>query len=288
MVLIYLLLKNKNNNYWRLRVFMKKLISIVLMVALIFTLTTGCSSNNAKPAETKKEGTAEPAKKEKLVMYTNAEFAPFEYFKGEKIVGVDVDIANEIAKDMGRELEVVHIDFSSIIPAVVEGKADFGAAGMTITAERQEQVDFSIGYVESIQHLIYKTNAPLKTMAELKGKKIGVQLGTTGDLAVTDAINNGDLKGTGAQVLTYKNALEASQDLLAGRLDVVVIDKLTAENIVKNNSDKLSTSIFGEISETYGICVKKGNKELLDSINKTLQKLKDAGKIEEFIANHSK
>lgn len=259
---------------------MKKILSILVLSTMIITIMTGCGNGTDNKT----------AEDNKIVMFTNAEFPPFEYFEGEKIVGVDVDIANEIAKDLGKELVVEHISFDSIIPAILEGKADFGAAGMTITPERQEQVDFSIGYVESIQHIISKKGAELQTMEDLKGKKIGVQLGTTGDIAITDAINleGGDLKDSGAEVLTYKNALEASQDLLNGRVDAVVIDKLPAEEIVKNNSEELSTVVFGEISETYGIAVEKGNKELLDSINKTLQRLLDEGKIEEFIENHSK
>lgn len=264
---------------------MKKVISIILMVTIVFSLFTGCSSSNNENQTSVKEKDGDNT----LVMFTNAEFAPFEYFEGENIVGVDVDIANEVAKDLGKELKVEHIDFSSIVPAVLNGKADFGAAGMTITPARMEEVDFSIPYIESIQHIVYKNGEELKSMEDLKGKKIGVQLGTTGDLAITDAINleDGVLKDSGAEVKTYKNALEASQDLLIGRLDAVVIDKLTAEQIIKNNDD-LKTEILGDISESYGICVKKGNTELLDSINKTLERLIKEGKIKEFIENHSK
>lgn len=278
---------------------MKKVISILLIMVMVFTVVTGCAqqSGSEQPADNNKEsapseGVNAENKDESntLVMYTNAEFPPFEYFEGEKIVGVDVDIAEEIAKDSELEVVVEHIDFDSLIPSLIAGKADFVAAGMTITPEREESVDFSIPYVESIQNIISTKDAELKTMEDLKGKKIGVQLGTTGDLAVTDSINldDGDLKSTGAEVKTYGNALEASQDLLTGRIDAVVIDKLPAEEIVKNNSDKLVTSQFGEISEAYGIAVKKGNTELLDSINSTLQRLLDEGKIEEFIDNHSK
>lgn len=264
---------------------MKKIISIILTATMILALMTGCSStknNEQKSAIGNKENGGT------IVMFTNAEFAPFEYFEGEKIVGVDVDIAAEIAKDLGKELKVEHIDFASIVPAVQAGKADFGAAGMTITQERLEEVDFSIPYVESIQHVIYKKGEEIKSMEELKGKKIGVQLGTTGDLSISDAINldEGALKNSGAEVKTYKNPLEAAQDLLAGRIDNVVIDKLTAEEVIKNN-DGLESKILGDISESYGICVKKGNKELLDSINKTLERLIAEGKIEEYIKSHS-
>lgn len=273
---------------------MKKVISILLTLTMVFALFTGCSSNKSteQPADKNINQTpVEEANKNDsaLIMYTNAEFAPFEYFEGEKVVGVDADIAQEIAKDLGKEVVIEHIDFDSLIPALVTGKADFVAAGMTITPEREEEVDFSIPYVESVQNIISKKDAEIKTMEELKGKKIGVQLGTTGDLAVTDAINleDGELYNSGAEVKTYANALEAAQDLITGRVDAVVIDKLPAEEIVNNNSDVLVTVKFGEISEAYGIAVEQGNAELLEAINKTLQRLLDEGKIEEFISNHS-
>ncbi|NLB32972.1 MAG: transporter substrate-binding domain-containing protein [Tissierellia bacterium] len=266
---------------------MKKVLSILLVMTMVFVLFTGCSQ---KPNNEQADGNVSNDESNTLVMYTNAEFAPFEYFEGEKIVGVDADISEQIAKDLGKEVVIQHIDFDSLIPSLVAGKADFVAAAMTITPERAESVDFSIPYLESLQNIISVKGAELESLEDLKGKKIGVQLGTTGDLAISDAVNleDGDLYGTGAEVKPYGNALEASQDLLTGRIDAVVIDKLPAEEIVKANSDKLTTVKFGEISEAYGIAVEKGNTELLNSINTTLQKLLDEGKIDELIENHSK
>ncbi len=275
---------------------MKKVISVVLIIAAMLSLFVGCSQNTGMEQPSSSSGGEEHAegtngdKDNTIKMYTNAEFAPFEYFEGEKIVGVDVDIAQEIAKDLGKELVVEHIDFKSLIPALTTGKADFVAAGMTISSDREEEVDFTIPYIESIQNIIYKKGAELKSMDDLKGKKIGVQLGTTGDLSVSEAVDSedGKLHGSGAEVKTYANALEASQDLLTGRIDAVVIDELPAEEIVKNNEENLGTVNFGEISENYGIAVKQGNEELLKSINSTLQRLIDEGKIDEFVANHKK
>lgn len=275
---------------------MKKVISVVLIITAMLSLFVGCSQNTSTEQPSSSSGGEEPAqgkngdKDNTITMYTNAEFAPFEYFEGEKIVGVDVDIAREIAKDLGKELVVEHIDFKSLIPALSTGKADFVAAGMTISSDREEEVDFTIPYIESIQNIIYKKGAELKSMDDLKGKKIGVQLGTTGDLSVSEAVDSedGKLHDSGAEVKTYSNALEASQDLLTGRIDAVVIDELPAEEIVKNNEEDLGTVNFGEISEHYGIAVKQGNEELLKSMNSTLQRLIDEGKIDEFVANHKK
>lgn len=264
---------------------MKKNILALLTVISILTMFVGCSSNTNK---TQSNENSNP-KASTLTMYTNAEFAPFEYFEGEKVVGVDADIAKIIAAAAGSELKIQHTDFDSLVPSLVAGKADFVAAAMTITPERMEEVDFSIPYVESIQHIISLNESNYTTMDDLKGKKIGVQLGTTGDLMVSDAINldDGALKGSGSEVKPYSSPLEAAQDLLTGRIDAVVVDKLTAEEISKNNSDQLTSVKFGEISESYGIAVAKGNKELLEIINNTLQKLLDEGKIEELIEKHS-
>ena len=126
---------------------MKKMTAILMVMTVVLSAMTGCSP---QPVENNDVGKEE---ENKIVMYTNAEFAPFEYFEGENIVGADVDIANEIAKDLGKELIVEHTDFDGIIPAIKSGKAHIGAAAMTITEARQEEVDFSIGYVTSIQNI---------------------------------------------------------------------------------------------------------------------------------------
>lgn len=265
---------------------MKKVISILITMVMMIVLFTGCSANTN---ELQTEVKDSKDNSNTITMYTNAEFAPFEYFEGEKIVGVDAEIAQEVAKALGKELKMEHTDFDSLIPSLATGKADFVAAAMTITPEREDEVDFSIPYVESVQNIISLKESNFQSIEDLKGKKIGVQLGTTGDLEITDAINfeDGDLYGSGAEVKPYSNALEAAQDLMTGRIDAVVIDKLPAEEIVNNNSDKLTTVKFGEISEAYGIAVQEGNTELLEVINNTLQKLVDEGKIEELINKHS-
>ena len=242
---------------------MKRILALALAVLMVLSLA-GC----------KKTPTVEQIQKDgKLVMLTNAAFPPFEYVDNNEFVGVDVDIANEIAKDLGVELEVVNMDFDGIIDAVKSGKGSFGAAGITIKPDRQEKVDFSIEYVTSSQYLIIQKDSGITAT-------IGVQAGTTGEFFCVD--DNGMAED---QVKKYKTALEAANDLKNGRIDGVIIDQLPAESIVAQNDDlELIPEPLTE--EKYAIAVQKGNDTLLEAINTTLQRLMDEGKIDEYVLNH--
>ena len=241
-------------------------------------------------------------KLEKLRWLPNAEFPPFEYLENDKVVGVDADIAAEIAKDLGVELEIVDGKFDAVIPSVQSGKASFGAAGMTVTEDRAKKVDFSVKYITSTQYIIVPKDSDVKTIEDLAGKRIGVQLGTTGDFIITDEVEGykdkdgnpvkGVLQDTGATITRANNAIDATQDMVNGKLDAVVIDKLPAENIVATQATtktfELVYSDGSNTEEQYAIAVAKGNETLLEAINKTLQRLMDEGKIDEFVVNHSK
>ena len=221
----------------------------------------------------------------KIVMLTNAAFPPFEYLADElnedgtaKVVGVDADIAAEIAADLGVELEIVDMDFDGIILAVQSGKGDFGAAGMTVKPEREEMVNFSIKYVKSSQYILVKAGSDIKTAADLEGKTIGVQLGTTGDFYATDEV-------PGATVMPYKDAVTASLDLANGRIDAVITDELPAKAIAASNE---ALVLIDEVltEEEYAIAVAKEKTDLLEAINNTLTRLIEEGKIETFINTH--
>ena len=248
---------------------MKRILALALAVLMVLSLA-GC----------KKTPTVEQIQKDgKLVMLTNAAFPPFEYVDNNEFVGVDVDIANEIAKDLGVELEVVNMDFDGIIDAVKSGKGSFGAAGITIKPDRQEKVDFSIEYVTSSQYLIIQKDSGI-TADQIPDLTIGVQAGTTGEFFCVD--DNGIAED---QVKKYKTALEAANDLKNGRIDGVIIDQLPAESIVAQNDDlELIPEPLTE--EKYAIAVQKGNDTLLEAINTTLQRLMDEGKIDEYVLNH--
>ena len=248
---------------------MKRILALALAVLMVLSLA-GC----------KKTPTVEQIQKDgKLVMLTNAAFPPFEYVENNEFVGVDVDIANEIAKDLGVELEVVNMDFDGIIDAVKSGKGSFGAAGITIKPDRQEKVDFSIEYVTSSQYLIIQKDSGI-TADQIPDLTIGVQAGTTGEFFCVD--DNGMAED---QVKKYKTALEAANDLKNGRIDGVIIDQLPAESIVTQNDD-LELIAEPLTEEKYAIAVQKGNDTLLEAINATLQRLMDEGKIDEYVLNH--
>lgn len=215
---------------------------------------------------------------DKLVMVTEAGFAPYEYYENGEIVGVDIDIAKEIAKYLGKELVVKDVAFDSIINEVKTGKADFGAAGISYNEERAKQVDFTINYSTSKQIVVVKEDNIKININDLDNLKIAVQLGSVGDTYVTKNYPN-------AEIVRQKKYLAAIQDLLKNKVDCVVMDELPAKEILKNNEGLkiLNQELF---SDTYGMVVKKGNKELLDAINKVLEDLVEEGKINEFIINH--
>lgn len=278
---------------------MKKVISLVLSLVLLVSLVllSGCQSAAER-------NSVEAIKKAgKLVVYTEAGFAPFEFISGGKVVGVDIAIAEEIAKELGVELEVQDVNFNSILAAVESGKCAIGAAGITITDERKEQVDFSVSYATSQQYIIVPAdNTTIETIEDLAGLRIGTQLGTTGDFLICDEISGtedddgnhvkGVLEGTGATVSEYANANIAATQMASNKLDAVVIDKLPAQLIVANSNGaykcfELVYEDGSKTDETYGLCVAKGNESLAEVINTVLNRMKAEGKIEELIVHYS-
>lgn len=216
--------------------------------------------------------------KEVLIMATESGFAPYEYLDGDKIVGIDPDIAAEVAKEMGRELKISDMPFDSIIPSVASGKVDFGAAGISITPERAENVDFTIEYATSKQVIIIREGNGIAGEADLDGKTVGVQLGTVADFVLTDEYPD-------VKVQQYNKYFEAAGDLSNGRIDAIVMDSLPAQEVV-NIGDGLVILDDELFTDRYAFCVQKGNTELLDAINKVMQRLIDEGKIDEFTMKH--
>lgn len=215
----------------------------------------------------------------KLVMCTNAAFPPFEYVGADgKPTGVDVEIAQAIADDLGVQLEVVDMNFDLLIDSVKAGKADFAAAGMTIKPERLEQVDFSDEYVQSAQYVITKKDSDVSA-DNLDGLTIAVQEATTGDFYATDELH-------AKEVLRFKSGIEAGSALSAGKCDAVIIDKLPAESIAANSNGELEVSTQSLTEESYAIAVKKECPDLLEAINKVLNKLVEEGKVDALVTKH--
>lgn len=273
---------------------MKRILTIVLCVLLAAMLVTACApqetANTAEPAAAAGEEAAAPdegtaaagdalaaiKEKGKLILMTNATFPPYEYLgEGSAVTGTDIEIGQMIADEIGVELEVVDMDFDGLIPALQGGKGDLVAAGLSITPERAEAVDFSVPYADATQLIIVRKDDPKVAGADdLEGKTIGVQLGTTGDMYVQWEIDG----GADIELSQYKSNMDAASDLMNGRLDAIVLDELPAKSIAEAND---SLTIIDEpfTTEQYAMAVAKGNAGLLEVVDKVLQKLVDEGKV---------
>lgn len=249
---------------------MKNLFKVsALLLAVIMTVFcfTACSN------ETQTDKTV-------IKMGTNAAFPPYEYKEGEDFVGIDVEIANAIAAEIGAELEIVDMEFDSIITAVNQGEVDFGMAGMTVTEERLQEVDFTSSYATGVQSVIVGEDSDIASIDDLDGKKIGVQLGTTGDIYATDDYGS-------ENVVQYGKGADAVIALKGGDVDAVIIDNEPAKAFVAEN-DGLTILDTEYAVEDYAIAIKKGNADLLDKINAALEKLTSDGTIDKIIAKYIK
>ncbi len=252
-----------------------KIASIVLVIAMV-----ACFAACGKEPVTDNDGTTAPAGKKVLTMATNAEFPPYEYVEGDKIVGIDAEIAQLIADKLGMELEIVDIAFDSIIPGVQSKKYDMGMAGLTVNDERLEKVNFSTSYATGVQVVIVKEGSDIKTLDDITGKKIGVQTSTTGDIYAT-----GDY---GEDAITrYDNGAVAVQALLADKVDCVIIDNEPAKSYVAAN-EGLEILETEYAVEDYAICFAKDNTELQTQVDAALKALIADGSVQQVIDKYIK
>lgn len=211
--------------------------------------------------------------KKTLRMATNAEFPPYEYYDGNELVGVDVDLAKAIAEDMGYKLEILDMDFGSIIPSLESDKADIAVAGLSVTEEKLELIDFSVPYETASQLIIVPNDSDISSVADLKGKRIGVESFTTGYIYV------GEIEDVTA--VDFAKCSQAIDALKEGKIDAIVIDGEPAKVYVEREPDlKIIDEPLTE--EEYAIGVAKGNTALLKKINKSIENLKASGKIDEI------
>ena len=267
----------------------KKIVALVAAAAMVLSMaacgSTDNSSSDAKDGSAAAE-TTKTSDSDTLVMVTNATFPPYEYVDGEEYKGIDIEIAQAIADAMGKKLEVDDIDFDSIIPAITTGKADMSLAGMTVTDERKENVDFSDSYATGVQVIIVPEDSDITGPDDLANDKmIGVQQGTTGHIYCSDTPEKG---GFGEDHVTaYPNGASAIQALQTGKVDAVVIDNEPAKAFVAENPGlKILDTEY--VTEDYAIAVKNGNTELLNQINETLAKLKADGTLQSIIDKYIK
>jgi polar amino acid transport system substrate-binding protein len=236
---------------------MKKKLALILSLSLALVMLTGCSQSGKT-----------------LTMATNAEFPPYEYHDGTEIVGIDVEIAQAIADKLGRELVIEDMAFDSVIMAVQSGKADIAMAGLTITEDRKESVNFSTPYTTASQVIIVKEDSDITSPDDLVGKRVGVQLGTTGDIYVDDIED--------ATVERYGKGFEAVQALLQDKVDAVMIDNQPAQVFVSQNEGiKVVDEAF--TVEEYAAAIAKDNTELLDQVNDAIAELEESGELQAII-----
>ena len=215
-------------------------------------------------------------KKDTLVLATEAGFAPYEYYDKGEIVGVDIDIAKEIAKELNMNLEIKDVAFDSIINEVKTDKSDIGAAGISYTEERAREVDFTIDYMDSKQVIITRNNSYITKPTDLINVKVAVQLGSVADSFLTESYPN-------VTIVREKKFLAAIQDLKDSKVDCVAMDEIPAKELISDGMTILEEPL---VIDHYGMIVRKGNTELLNSANKVIQKLKDDGMIDNILLKH--
>ena len=231
------------------------------------------SSEAASETETAELSTVEPGK---LIMSTNAAFPPYEMTTDSgEFEGIDIETAQAIADKLGLELQIDDMDFDAALLAVQQGKSDMVMAGVTVTDERQNVMDFTDSYATGIQSIIVKEDSDIASVDDLAGKKIGTQRGTTGYLYCSDDFGD-------ENVVAYDNGLTAVQMLNNGQVDCVVIDNAPAKEFVAANPGlKLLDTAY--VEENYAIGVGKGNTELKDAINTALEELKADGTLQAIV-----
>ena len=274
----------------RLKMMFKRLAAMARTAVLGAALLTGCGSSTDSTGEAPAEGATTAAESTtgaaatstvptvtegKLIMATNAYFPPYEYYEGNEIVGIDVEIAEAIGEKLGLEVEVQDMEFDSIITAVSTGKADIGLAGMTVTPERQKNINFTDTYATGIQSVIVREDSDIQTIDDLQGKKIGVQLSTTGDIKASEQFGEENVE-------KFNKGNDAVMALSQGKIDAVIIDNQPALSYVASTDGlKILDTQYAE--EEYAACISKDNTELLDAVNGALAELKADGTIQSIL-----
>ena len=263
----------------------KKIVALLLAVVLTVALAA-CGGSGAGKDDT-------PV----LTMATSPDFPPYEYKDGNKVVGIDAEVAQAIADKLGMKLEIVSIDFDSIIAGVTAGKFDMGMSGLTITEERKASVDFSDPYANAVQAVIVREDSGINSIDDLynvaaDGTKtvkddtmIGVQTSTTGDIYASDDVENDGFGGD--HVTKYKTGADAVQALSSGKVNAVIIDNEPAKSFVAANQGlKILEAPY--VEEQYAIAFNKSNTELNQKINAALKELIADGTVQKIIDSYIK
>lgn len=258
----------------------KKIIACLLASVMALSITAcGSSGNGDSDAAATASGNFTTVNEGVLTMATNAYFPPYEYYEGDSIVGIDAEIAEAVANKLGLKLKIEDMEFDSIITAVSTGKADMGLAGMTVTEERKQNVNFSDTYATGIQVVIVPEGSDIKSVDDLyNDKKIGVQLSTTGDIYCSDDFGS-------EHVEQYNKGNDAVMALLSGKIDAVVIDNEPAKSYVAAN-EGLVILDTDYVTEEYAAALNKDNTALLEAVNGALRELKADGTLDSIIQKY--
>jgi len=259
------------------RINMKKrfrLVLSLLVLCLLFSLT-GCGKSETNTTN------------KTLLVGTNAEFPPFEYINNDgKEDGFDIALIKAIGKEMGYDVTIKNMEFKSLIASITTGGLDASIAGMTITEDRKQSVDFSDAYYTATQYIIVPIDSKITSLADLNGKDIAVQEGTTGDFLASPADDNDVITDASTNVKRFKKGTDAVLELKNGGVDAVVIDANPAQEFVKANKESLKYVVEDTSTEEYAIAVKKGNSVLLADLNEGLSRIKANGTFDQLVASY--
>lgn len=252
---------------------MKELTAFALALVMALGLLSGCGSSNSD-SNTPSGDDASDAAKTKLVVATSPDFPPFESLEGGEVVGIEVDILKKVAEKMGMELDLQQMDFDSVIPGVQAGKFDVGMSGITVTDKRKENVDFSSVYFMAAQAIVVTADSGITGKADLEGKKVSVQTGTTAEEYCM---------GNGYEVLAFTANNDAAAALTAGKVDAWVVDNEVALAM----APELGLTVLDEAmtSEPYAFAFQKGS-ELVVPFNEALDALLADGTIEQIFQQY--
>ncbi|MGB7606502.1 MAG: transporter substrate-binding domain-containing protein [Lutisporaceae bacterium] len=266
--------------------FLKNVVAVILVFSLVFALSAcGAKTDNVDATGEEKEAVTKLAKiqaKGKIVLGTSADYPPYEFHKEiagkDEIVGFDIDIAKAIAEDLGVELEIKDMKFEGLLAALVVDDIDFVVAGMVPKEERKKSVDFSTQYYQAEQSVLIRAEDAdkIKSIADLKGLKIGVQKSTIQEDIAKEKIEATEIK-------SLSKITDLVLELKNGKIDAVILVAPVANAYANNNKDLVVPKISLGTEDGVAIAINKGNIELLDAINKSLDKMIKAGTIDKFI-----
>ena len=259
----------------------KKYLAMACVSVMGLAALTGCGSTGNDLSEVKED--KEEAGSDVITFGTNAEFPPFEFVSSSGVIdnfdGIDMKIAKQIGDENNMTAKIENMEFDSLLIALENGQVDAVIAGMSITDERKEAVDFSTPYYSATQVMIVKEDSDIAKASDMKDKKIAVIQGYTGEECV---------KELGFEYEAFKKGTETILELINGKCDVVVIDSATAQKYVNDNPGlKIVEDASAFANEEYGIAVKKGNQELLDKINAAIGKMLEDGSIATWATEYS-